>query len=271
MITKTVRHLPVLLAFLFGSCNSQSLNENTIVSIKTSMGDIKVKLYDNTPGHRDNFIKLIKSNYYEGISFHRVIKDFMIQAGDPETKKASGATVADSLIDYTIPAEFNKENFHKKGALAAARQGNEINPSMRSSGTQFYIVHGKILNDEQLNSSEKRITSAIKQAQYIKYIKETYDSLKTVKPEATESEIQESATVKMFRYLSTAQDYKIPENQRQVYKNIGGTPFLDATYTVFGEVTEGLDVVERISSTATNSSDKPLTEVKILKIKISNK
>jgi peptidylprolyl isomerase len=261
--------LPLLLLSI--ACNTRGINEETLVSIKTTMGDIKIKLYDGTPIHRDNFIKLVKSGFYEGVSFHRVIKDFMIQAGDPATKTKTAVPLPDSLNNYTIPAEFNTIYFHKKGALAAARQANEVNPYMRSSGTQFYIVEGTLYTDEDLKNAEQRINNNIKQAVYIKLLKETADSLQRTGTSVTASQIQEIASVKMFNFLASARDYVIPQDQKNIYKTIGGTPRLDATYTVFGEVTEGLDVVERISKTATGPKDVPITDVKILKIKIVTK
>ncbi len=139
--------------------------------IKTTSGDIKIKLYDVTPVHRDNFIKLVNSNFYDNVSFHRVIKDFMIQTGDPLTRPEKSKTIPDSLNTYTLPAEFNPACFHKKGALAAARKGNEENPEMRSSGTQFYIVQGIKYNDAELDQAEFRINSNIKQAIFNKIIK----------------------------------------------------------------------------------------------------
>jgi peptidylprolyl isomerase len=254
--------------FISMSCNAPSGNENTIVSIKTTLGDIKIKLYDETPHHRDNFIRLINSGFYDGISFHRVIKNFMIQAGDPSTKSGSSKNISDSLKTYTIPAEFNNLYFHKKGALAAARQGNDINPEMKSSGTQFFIVQGVKLNDDELNVTEQRINSNIKQGRFTSLIKETADSIRLAGKSMTDAEIQEIASIKMFQYLSTYKDYRIPDEQRNVYKTIGGTPRLDGTYTVFGEVIEGLDIIDRIAEFQTDSKDKPLSDIKIIKIKI---
>jgi peptidylprolyl isomerase len=250
------------------SCSATNRNESTIISIKTTLGDIKIKLYDNTPLHRDNFISLINSGFYEGISFHRVIKDFMIQAGDPLTKTGAKKTASDTLNSYTVPAEFNSANFHKKGALAAARQGNDINPMMRSSGTQFYIVQGVKYTDDELNQAESRINGGLKQALFYRLMKETSDSVRLSGKTISEGEIQEIASVKMFKYLTTTAEYKISETQRSVYKSIGGTPRLDGTYTVFGEVIEGLDVVDKIAAVQTDNTDKPLIDVKILKIKI---
>lgn len=258
--------LPVLL--LVYSCNAPGGNENTIVSIKTTMGDIKIKLYDGTPIHRDNFIKLIETDFYNGISFHRVIKDFMIQAGDPATKTPSVNNLPDSLNTYSIPAEFRTQYFHKKGALAAAREGNQVNPEMRSSGTQFYIVQGVKFTDSDLIQAEQRINSNIKQSIFTKFINQTADSANLSGKTITDAEIQDIASVKMFQFLTEFKEYKIPEDHRNVYKTIGGVPRLDGTYTVFGEVILGLDVVDRIAAVKTDSNDKPETDVKILNIKI---
>jgi len=254
--------------FLAISCNAPGGSENLVVLMKTSLGDIKLKLYDETPIHRDNFVKLINSGFYEGVSFHRVIKDFMIQAGDPATRTIPVPKSADSLNRYTIPSEFNKMLFHKKGALAAAREGNYVNPEMRSSGTHFYIVQGTVMNDSDLKLAENMINSNIKQALFNKIVREIADSARIAGIQLNESAVQEKASVRMFDFLAANPEYKIPENQREVYKTIGGVPRLDGTYTVFGEVLEGLDIVDRIASVETDASDKPLTDVKILKIKI---
>jgi cyclophilin family peptidyl-prolyl cis-trans isomerase len=250
------------------SCTAPASNENITVLIKTTMGDIKIKLYDGTPLHRDNFIRLVNSGFYEGISFHRVIKNFMVQAGDPATKSASSNKLPDSLNTYTLPAEFNSLYFHKKGALAAARQGDDVNPEMRSSGTQFYIVQGVKLNDDELNLSEQRMNSSMKQSHFNHLLKETADSVRLSGKPITDSEIQEIASVKMFQYLSSNKDHKFSEEQRNVYKTIGGTPRLDGTYTVFGEVVEGFDVIDKIAEVQTDSNDKPVNTIKIIKTKI---
>jgi cyclophilin family peptidyl-prolyl cis-trans isomerase len=253
------------------ACNAPGGNQNTFILIKTTAGDIKVKLYDATPKHRDNFIKLVNSGFYDGVSFHRIIKNFMIQAGDPATRTANGITFPDSIKTYTIPAEFNSQYFHKKGALAAARQGNDINPEMRSSGTQFYIVQGEKYTDENLNMSEQMINNNIKQGMFSKLIHQVADSIRATGASATDAQVQEIATVKMFDYLTSYNPVKIPEEHRNVYKTAGGTPRLDNTYTVFGEVTEGLDIVDRIAAVTTDSGDKPIEDVKILKMKIVKK
>jgi len=263
---KKILFIPFVL--IINSCNAPQGNNNTVVLIKTTLGDIKIKLYDGTPIHRDNFIYLVKKGYYDNVSFHRIIMDFMIQAGDLSTRPAQAKTIPDSLNSYTIPSEFNPSYFHKKGALAAARTGNEENPEMRSSGTQFYIVQGVKYSDSELALAEQRINSNIKQALFNKLIKQTSDSLGLSGKPASEAEIQNIASIKMFEYLSGNSNYKIPEDHWNIYKSLGGVPRLDGSYTVFGEVTEGLEVVDKIAAVSTDSNDKPLNDIRILNIKI---
>lgn len=239
--------------------------------MKTTLGTIRIRLYDDTPLHRDNFIKLVKSNFYEGISFHRVIKDFMVQAGDPMTRTVPIQNMSDTMNTYTIPAEFRPEHFHKKGALAAAREGNDVNPEMRSSGTQFYIVQGIKYDNSALKQEESRINNNLKQALFSKIIKETGDSLKSAGTPLPEGQVQEIASMKMFRYMTENPDYSIPEEQRNVYTSRGGVPRLDGTYTVFGEVIDGLDIVDKIAAVETDANDRPFSDIKILKIKLVKK
>lgn len=271
-MNKTLKkYLSLTALLLLFACKSTGRNENAIVLIKTTAGDIKVKLYDGTPLHRDNFIKLVEAGFYDGISFHRVIKDFMIQGGDPETKTGTPSSQSDTLNHYTIPAEFNNEYFHKKGALAAAREGNNVNPQMRSSGTQFYIVQGTRLTEAELVAAESRINNNIKQAMFTKFLAETADSARISGATLPDSEIQDKASMKMFNYLTTISEYKISPSQREAYRTTGGVPRLDGTYTVFGEVLEGLDIVDKIASTPTDPSDRPITDVRIIRMKVISK
>lgn len=256
------------LFFFFPACNSPAGNENTTVLMKTTLGDIKLKLYDGTPLHRDNFIKLVNTGFYDGISFHRVINSFMIQAGDPSTRTVRFPEGSDSLNTYTIQAEFNPMYFHKKGALAAAREGNDVNPSMRSSGTQFYIVQGSPITDQDIVFAEQSINSNLRQALFLKYLRQVSDSANTSGINLSDGEIQERASSMMFEFLSNTESFKISDEQRTVYKTAGGVPRLDGTYTVFGEVIEGIDVVDKIAAVPTDNSDKPLSDIKILKMKI---
>jgi len=267
-----LRHLFSLSAiFLLIACNAPGSNENTIVLIKTSLGDIRVKLYDNTPFHRDNFIRLVNMGFYDGISFHRVIKDFMIQAGDPATRSGLTKEQLDTLDKYTIPAEFRRDHWHKKGALAAAREGNDVNPEMRSSGTQFYIVQGKKLSEAEVTVTGERINSNMKQSLFSRLLKETADSARLAGTPLEESKVQELASMKMFDYLTTIGEYKFSKEQIDSYINDGGVPRLDGTYTVFGEVIEGIEVVDIIAAVQTNSSDRPLSDIRIIKMKLVSK
>ena len=266
---KTFNLFSIILALLVQSCSSSALDNNDVhVQIKTNFGNIKLRLYDETPIHRDNFVKLINSGFYDGATFHRVIQSFMIQAGNP-VEKASA--LHDSLNTYTIPAEFNPAFFHKKGALAAARQGNETNPYMRSSGTQFYIIQGEKRTEQELNTIEQRINSQLRQAELKKMLIETADSVKAAGSSLPDAEIEGIASYKMFHYLVSTPSYEFTPEQRDAYMTIGGTPSLDGTYTVFGEVTEGLEIVDRIAAQTTDSLDKPVNDIVIIKMSIVNK
>jgi cyclophilin family peptidyl-prolyl cis-trans isomerase len=196
------------------------------VLLQTSMGDITLRLSDSTPLHRDNFLKLVKQGFYDSVLFHRVINNFMIQAGDPNSKTATvGKPLGGGGPGYTIPAEFRTTLFHKKGALAAARQSDDVNPEKASSGSQFYISQGK------------------------KFTEAGLDSLETLRLKGK----------------------KIPAEFREVYKNIGGTPHLDQGYTVFGEVVNGIEIVDKIAIVATSRGadrDRPIADVKIIKAKL---
>lgn len=267
MNTFLKRILLLNILLLVFSCASPGGNENITILIKTSMGDIKLRLYDDTPLHRDNFVKLVNSGFYDGISFHRVIKDFMIQTGDPSTRSIKTG-LHDSLSTYTIPAEFKVNHFHKKGALAAARQGNDVNPGMRSSGTQFYIVQGTRHTDKEIDEMEQRISASLKQTAFQRFIKEVADSSAKLTKPLNAAEIQEVASIKMFNYLNSTKEFKVSESQREIYRTLGGVPRLDGTYTVFGEVTEGLDIVDKIASVSTDSFDKPVSDIRILKMRI---
>jgi peptidyl-prolyl cis-trans isomerase B (cyclophilin B) len=195
----------------------------------------------------------------------------MVQAGDPSTKTGYTALKNDTLASYTIPAEFNRIFFHKRGALAAAREGNDINPNMRSSGTQFYIVQGVKYSDNELNHAEQRINNGIKQALFYKIMKEVSDSNKIAGTNLSPAAIQEKVSLKMFEILSAKGNYQISEEQRNIYKTIGGAAHLDGTYTVFGEVVDGIEIVDKIANAKTDLSDKPVKDIRILKMKVIRK
>lgn len=212
----------LVLTLVIFSMMSENQAQQTQVRMKTSLGEITLLLYDDTPMHRDNFIELINKKFYDGILFHRVIPGFMIQAGDPNSKNAkSGDRLGSGNPGYTVPAEFRPQLYHKKGALAAARLGDQANPKKESSGSQFYIVTGKVWTNNELNQME-----------------------------------------------STNTHPKFTDEQRQIYTTIGGYPPLDYNYTVFGEVTEGVEIAEKIGLVKRDRSNQPLDDVKILSITI---
>ncbi len=225
-----MKKISLLLVVALLSLSGYSQKDSTLkkkdfkkdVLLQTTMGDIIVRLSDSTPLHRDNFLKLVKIGYFDSVLFHRVIKDFMIQGGDPDSKNApAGQPLGNGGPAYTIPAEFRQSLFHKKGVIAAARDNN---PQKASSGSQFYIVQGKKFTEADLENLEN-------------------NRLKR----------------------------KIPADQKEVYKTLGGTPHLDQNYTVFGEVVKGLEVVDNIAAVETSKAadrDRPLQDVRIIKAKL---
>jgi len=259
----------ILFFYTSSSFSTNGLKENIII-IETTLGTIKVRLYNETPLHRDNFIKLVKGGYYNGQLFHRVINNFMIQAGDPATRTDSTPEEKkNNGPGYTIPPEFNPSLFHKKGVIAAAREGDNVNPDKRSSGSQFYIVMGKIFSDAELDQVEKRINDQNKQALFFKYINEEKEKAIANEEVIDYAKIQQAATLLLQKDIKNLPDFSIPPEQRAVYKSLGGTPHLDGSYTVFGEVVEGIEIVDKIAGVKTSDSDKPLTGVYINKMKLS--
>lgn len=244
------------------------------IAMVTDFGTIKIQLYDQTPLHRDNFIKLIKDHYYDSLLFHRVIEHFMIQGGDPDSKNAKPEILlGDGGPDYTIPAELNKQLFHKKGVLAAARNSDLENPTRASSASQFYIVQGKVFSDSLLKIQAARITKSIifknvinrpenKQLliDYQRYNKaQLMDSVKY---------ISDIINQQVEKELPTAIPYQFSAEQLKAYTTIGGTPHLDNNYTVFGEVYEGLEIVDLIAAQPVDKNDRPFKDIRILSISI---
>ena len=238
----------------------------TQVLIKTTLGDIKVELYDQTPQHRDNFIKLVKEGYYNGTLFHRVIKNFMVQGGDPDSKGApAGKSLGTGGPGYTVPAEIvYPELFHKRGALAAARQGDEVNPQRNSSGSQFYIVWGDVYAGSKLGQMEKQMTMMVEQEIFNRLAAERKAQimdLRRNRDQAGLMELQEELIALTKAEVKEKGGFKFTEAQKEAYSTIGGTPHLDNQYTVFGEVVEGLDVVEKIQNCATARGDRPKEDI----------
>lgn len=222
--------LAAIFCLLASSFVQAAATADSLVHVKltTTMGDITVELYNTTPQHRDNFVKLVKDGYYDGLLFHRVIRDFMIQGGDPDSRNAQPKKLlGEGGPGYTIPAEIDfPRHYHKRGALAAAREADDVNPEFRSGGSQFYIVWGKVQTPQDIERQNE------------------------VLREATDGE------------------FEMPESMAETYETLGGTPHLDGSYTVFGEVTAGLDVVKKIQGVTTDRHDRPKKDVKILKAEI---
>lgn len=246
--------------------------KRTLVKLETTMGNITVALYNETPKHRDNFIKLVKEGVYDSTLFHRVIKQFMIQAGDPDSKNASDtAMLGSGDVGYTIPAEFNPKFFHKKGVLAAARQGDDVNPEKASSGCQFYIVTGRKFTEPQLLGMENKINEQREEALFDslarQHMKEIY-KMRKVGDNAGLLELQDTLEAQARELADKEEKFRFTPEQIKAYSTIGGAPHLDGSYTVFGEVTEGMEVVDNIEIAKTNRADRPVENIRILKASI---
>lgn len=234
------------------------------IKIETPKGDIIVRLYDDTPKHRDNMLKLVEEGFYNGTLFHRVIKDFMVQGGDPDSKNApKGKLLGAGGPDYTIEAEFTPAHFHKRGALAAARLGDEVNPNKESSGSQFYIVLGEKYNQGQLKQMEKQMKQnqeTITFNDLVTYYKKEIMEMRKNRDRAGLQEMQERLMTEA-KEICKQNPVGFSAEQMETYTTIGGTPFLDGEYTVFGEVEEGLDVVDAIQNADTDRADRPTEDI----------
>jgi cyclophilin family peptidyl-prolyl cis-trans isomerase len=270
--------LVVLLIFI--SCKKTTKSEvkditetRKTIEMVTDYGTMVIELYNETPKHRDNFIKLAKEGILDSLLFHRVINGFMIQGGDTDSKYAKpNDTLGSGGLDYTVDAEFHPDLFHKKGVLAAARGDH---PERASSSTQFYIVQGKVKNDSLINIDQVRINGWLAEH----YLKKdsTYKDIVDNLNNAIEQKDWEHYTLynDSIRHLAKSytkfSKYTIPEAHREVYRTLGGTPHLDQNYTVFGEVIQGLEVIDSIAAVKTNSLDRPLIDVRIQTVTVKTK
>lgn len=266
----------ILIVFLT-SFVSISQEKEARVLIETDLGNIVVKLYNETPLHRDNFLKLVDDKFYDGTLFHRVIYSFMIQGGDPQSKSAEpGQMLGNGGTGYTIPAEFNPNLFHKKGALCAARQGDNVNPKKESSGCQFYIVQGKQYTEDNLKQFENRkdreqknmiFRECTSKPEYQEFAN-SWNNAQQNKDQGKLDSLINVITPEIDSLFEKSEDkFRFTPEQIEAYSTVGGTPHLDGGYTVFGEVVDGLDVIDKIAQLTTDNRDRPNRDITI-KMKI---
>ena len=273
--------LIVILSLSMISCGSGNKSKTDMtnqkeqqVKIETSLGDIVVKLYNDTPEHRDNFIKLAKEGTYAETLFHRVIKNFMIQAGDPDSKNApKDKMLGAGDVGYTLPAEFvYPKYFHKKGALSAARQSDQVNPKKESSGCQFYIVTGEVYSDSTLMDMQKQMNSNKMNIIFNKLAQGNMQKIYALQMEKNHEglmDLQNELIAQAEAMAAEQPDFEFTSEQKEAYTTLGGTPHLDNEYTVFGEVVSGLEVVDSIQNVATDENDRPIEDVVVTSIKIN--
>lgn len=246
---------------------------DAVVELKTTLGDIYVDLYNDTPLHRDNFLKLVGEGFYDGVLFHRVIDNFMVQTGDPSSKEAaSGKSLGSGDPGYTIEAEIQyPKHYHKYGALAAARTGDKFNPEKRSSGSQFYIVTGNKYSERQLESMENNRLNKELQSYFQNLALQYRDSIEKMQAAGDQAGLEALRQQLIQETEEHVKPVPLPDQIKSDYVEKGGTPHLDGGYTVFGEVIKGMDVVEKIQKAETDSSDRPKEDIRILSAKVIEK
>lgn len=249
-----IKHLFTLIAGLaiISGCASE---KDYLITIETRHGNMYAVLFDDTPRHKQNFIDLAEANRYDSTEFHRVIENFMIQGGDVFTKEN-----VPQEDQYTIPAEIHEDRIHAKGNIAAARQGDNINPERRSSGTQFYIVQGRVYDRQELTTDMKRLQESFMrytQLESNKHLRENYRQLYEFGDFNGINQLMLSHKEEMERFFNTNLDKRLSQQQIEKYTTVGGTPHLDNAYTVFGTIVEGLDILDKIAAEPTNRSDRP--------------
>ncbi len=249
------------------SCGLADNNkQEKMVQIETEFGIIKVKLYNETPLHRDNFIKLTNDGFYTDLLFHRVIQGFMVQGGDPNSKNVEpGKILGGGDLGYTIPAEINPKFFHRRGVLAAAREGDQRNPEKKSSASQFYILQGKVFRPGELDSLQTKLEESRKMNMMQIKVKAIEPELNKLASEGKQDEL--TARINAIRKAVSEEAAKLApihftEEQKKAYTTVGGYPSLDNNYTIFGEVTEGMDVIDKIAQQPTDQNNRPQKDIK---------
>lgn len=283
MIPKRFALLLACTLILFAGCKKIDAD----LVIKTTKGDLYIRLYDDTPIHKQNFLKLAQEGFYDGVAFHRIVKNFMIQAGDPKSKDENyKGKLGAGMPEYTLAPEFRTAHIHKRGALAAARQNEDINPGRRSSDTQFFIIHGTLYTDADLDSIQALITDRELKRGLKQYLEspafdwaraelkaaETLHKRNPKAAKAHEQMVQDSLLVMQRAWVAGQAPFKYDAVQRQAYKEQGGAPWLDQNYTVFGEVVGGQDTIDRIANAdMIPDSERPAERIEILKVEILKK
>ena len=257
----------LIAAMLLWSFTACTQKKDHVVTIKTKFGDMVAILYDETPKHKANFIKLAQEHYYDSLLFHRIIEGFMIQGGDPESKKARpGQRLGNGGPGYTVEAEFNPKFFHEKGALSAARLGDQMNPAKASSGSQFYIVHGRKFSENEVKIDQQKFNMACQQFFQRPENKSYYDSLGKFY-QARDIKGYENYLMSLKptveKQLGMKVDKDVPAEAINAYTTVGGTPSLDGQYTVFGKVIKGLEVIDKIASQPKDMTDRPTDDVRM--------
>lgn len=250
--------------FLVTSCAQKT---DHVVTIKTRYGDMVAILYDETPKHKENFIKLAREHYYDSLTFHRVIEGFMIQGGDPDSKKAGkDVRLGNGGPGYTIPAEFNNKLFHEKGALSAARLGDQMNPEKASSGSQFYIVQGTRQSESRIRLDQEKYGKALQQFFQKPENKVYFDTINTffqTRDEKGYEAYLSKLKPEVEKQLGVSVEKEVDPEIVKAYTTVGGTPQLDGQYTVFGKVIKGLEVIDKIASQPKDPNDRPLEDVRM--------
>ena len=242
------------------------------VEVETSVGPFTVLLYGDTPKHRDNFVKLVKEGYYNGTLFHRVINEFMVQAGDPDSKTAKpGQALGSGGPDYTIEAEIvYPKHFHKRGALAAARQGDQVNPLKASSGSQFYIVTGKKVTEGEMKQMKSYLENSALQTRFAQLAQSHMTEVREMQQKGDQAGLEklQNQLIEEAKQYVAEHPVNITDEMKEAYKTVGGTPHLDNAYTVFGEVISGMDTIDKIEKVQTDGMDRPKDDIRIISMKI---
>ncbi len=262
------KHLLITGFFVLGTLMGCTQKKDYVVTIKTKFGDMVAILYDETPKHKENFIKLAKEHYFDSLLFHRVIEEFMIQGGDPESKKApAGQRLGNGGPGYTIDAEINPKFFHEKGALSAARLADQMNPAKASSGSQFYIVQGKTFSENEMKIDQQKYSMSLQQFFQKPENKQYYDSIAKLY-QAGDHKAYENYIMSLKPVVESQLGVSVERNVApeivKAYSTVGGTPTLDGQYTVFGKVIKGLDVIDKIAAQPKDGADRPLEDVRMM-------